>query len=355
MIEYRTYDGDAAEIAAFTQRVWRGFFRGRSTILLWDPAYLDWQLLSESNDRHYLVGAYEGTRLVGSLFAKPYHFRLRDLSFDAAMSSWLTVDPEFQGRGVARGLALEQQRRMQERRCRFLLGFGLSGPLARGTRFWASFRDHTVLGGSLCLWAHAIDLAAVARAEASLEGRLGARLLRLAHGDVRVPRLGKGNPTVTVRPYAHADLPACMAVLERTAAPIHLAYRWDAEQLAHQLDFRGVPTTLVAERSGAVVGLVNYHQITLHSRESLRGAIVDHVACAGLETAEQVRLLQTALVEMHKSGVQVALTSRASGASGVALFRAGFVPIWPGLRLIFYTDGSGIPVHTVRTLQVHVV
>jgi hypothetical protein len=49
------------------------------------------------------------------------------------------------------------------------------------------------------------------------------------------------------------------------------------------------------------------------------------------------------------------LMSRLSGARRRLLLRTGFVPVWPGYRVVFYTADSGLPLRSVRTLQVHLV
>jgi len=355
VIEYRTYDGDAAELAAFLQRVWLSFFRGRVTVPVWHAEYLEWQLLSAPNGRDFLVAAYESARLVGTLFAKPFRFRLGEATIDAAISSWLAVDPMAKGAGVARGLADEQHRRMRECGCRFLLGFGLPGQVARGTRFWSGFPDRTVLGRPIPLWAHLIDLAAVSRDEATRHGRLGAHLLHAIHGDVRRPAdVGQGCG-VSIRPYRAADLSDCLAVVRRTADTADLAYDWDAERLGHHLDFRGIPTTLVAEQNCSVQGFINYHQLNAQGRGTLRSAIIDHLACDTLTPRDRTRLLRSALLQMHGTATQLVLTSRLSGAHRSTLVRSGFVPNWPGITPIYYTDGSGVPLSAVRTLQAHIV
>lgn len=355
LIEYRRYDGGAEEAAEFTRRVWSSAFRGRVTVPLWDAAFFEWALLAApSADRHLLVAAYDGGRMVGCLFARPVRFRLCGSEAEGALCSWLTVEPGYQGQGVAQGMVAELRRRMRERGCRFVLGFGIPGPGSKGIRFWARFRGETVLGRRVYWWAYALDPRAVARSESALLRRLGARLLVVAHRSSRYGSTPACGINVRIRGYGDEDLAGCLAIVGQSSQGSDLSYCWTAEALAHQLSYENVPQTLVAVQNDRVVGLLNYYGLGLCGRGEFRASIIDHFACRGLPVKDQVRLLRVGLAAMRRSGAQVALTSRLSGASVAVLLVVGFLPMWPGLRPVFFSLDPCLPFRAVRTLRVHV-
>ena len=76
MIEIRPFEGDAEELAAFTQRVWRRSYAGQMLTPLWSKEFMERDLLADGQDRDFLIAAYDGARLVGSHPAKPIPIRL---------------------------------------------------------------------------------------------------------------------------------------------------------------------------------------------------------------------------------------------------------------------------------------
>src|SRR5438128_177539 len=128
MTEIRTFDGNAAELAVFCERVWRGRLQGREQFPLWDEAFFEWQLLPDGGgDRDYLVAAYDCGRLVGVLLAEPFPLRLRDRVVQITTGSWLSVEREYRGRGVGLDLVDELMRRQRDRGAAFCLGFSIGG------------------------------------------------------------------------------------------------------------------------------------------------------------------------------------------------------------------------------------
>jgi GNAT superfamily N-acetyltransferase len=121
MIEIRTYDGDAATLSRFSQEVWRASYEGRVTFPLWSAQYFDWQLLTESRSRDYLVAAYEGSKLIGTLLAEAFRFRLHGREVNGTTGSWLSVHPDYRRMGIGSKLFEEQRRRHLERDAPFML------------------------------------------------------------------------------------------------------------------------------------------------------------------------------------------------------------------------------------------
>jgi hypothetical protein len=356
MIEFTTFRGDAQEAAEFTQRIWLSRFRGRLTVPVWTAEFLDWQLFSDPSDQPYLVAAYRAGKLVGCVFSRPVRFRLRGVELDGGMSSWLTADPRA-GRGVGRGMVLETLKRMQERSCRFMMAFGLQGPRSNGATFLAGFSEHTILGRGNYLWARPIDVAALARDEPSAQARFGAGLLASIsrRSPLRDP-IPARSPWPGLSRYSAADLDDCLTLMNRATSSVELGYCWQPQQLARQLSYADVPTTLVSRSGASVDGLVNYYPIELQGKGRLRAAFIDHCVTAHGNLRTEVRLLRAALGDLRSRGVQVVLTSRLSGVRRPALALCGFVPVTPPLRQIFFTDGTqDFALHDIRTARVPVI
>jgi GNAT superfamily N-acetyltransferase len=347
MIEIRTFDGTADEVAAFTQRIWMDQFRDRVMVTLWDATYFDWQLLQqEPAARQLLVAAYDADRLVGCLFAQPFRFRMLESEFNAASSSWLTVDPNYRGQGVATSLATELLRRMRLTDCRFLLGFGIPGGGGRGIRFWSGFRENTIIGGTVGMWVRPIEFGAAARAVTSSLQRLGLWFLRITSILQAPPAVQEG-----IRDYRASDVGECLQLMTASARRSDLAYVWSEPKLDHHFRYRDVPQTFVSETNGAVDGVINYHPVTLFGRTALRAGMIDHVVG---ENGVNRNLLRAALHRMKSQGLEMAVTSRFSGASTTDLHHAGFFPACSGLRLIYFCDRLMPELSRMKRLRVHV-
>ena len=349
MLEVRTFDGDAHEIARFTQEVWRTSYYRKVPTPVWDENYFDWQLLSERpGGSDYLVAAYEGGKLVGSLFAEEFKFRLREEEFKGAFSSWLTVHPDYRRRGLGKQLAEEQCRRLLERDAKFLLGFGIKSKNSSGPKFWASFSEKTVLLGQVGLWIRMLDHRAVSEWDVSLFNRLGSRLLGVVQ---RKPSASR-QPT-SIRCYRPDDLPACLELINNKLDEVDMGCVWSAARLAHQLDYKGIPSTLVAESSGRVAGLINYYKLTLLGRSYLEAAVIDHFVTDNLTWRERSDLLETALAQMQAEGIKLALTLRLPTSPNSLLLANGFIPLLPEHEVICYRADKSFCLDKAKRLYVY--
>lgn len=324
MIEIRTYEGDADEIARFAQRVWRATYEGRMPLPLWDAAYFDWQLLADRpGGRDYLVAAYDGARLVGSLLGESFRFRLHGREFDATMGSWLTVAPEYRRQGIGSRLFEEQRRRHQQRGAVFHLGFGYTGYAASlGPRFWKSFPENTVVLGKVGFWARVLDHRAESRWNLSRLERLGTRALGLVQS-----RHPKPDSLEGIRAYEPRDLPDCLELTRGLLHDIDMGYVWSEARLAHQLQYRDIPRTLVLEHEGRVGGFINYYHLDYLGRGHLAVGMVDLPCFGDLPPRLRRRLLLAALDQMVGEGVQMALALRTPCYPRGPFLRTGFVPM----------------------------
>ncbi|NTX09924.1 GNAT family N-acetyltransferase [Myxococcus sp. CA056] len=329
MVEVRTYEGDAVDASQFVNRVWGKYYGAQGPLTDFQPRMLDWFLFGNRlATREYRLAAYSGGKLAGVLFAEPIRLRLGTRTVEGTYGSWLSVDPAFRGTGVGQKLTETMSSRQRERGALLMLGCMEDGSVAE--RFWRKtpgLRAFDTLG----MWLHVFDAAAVARWSKTAAERA---LFTLAR-----PWLRGSAPSVDtmegIRPYRLEDLPACMALVERMMESVSLGYAYTPERLAHQLQYRDVPRTLVLERDGAVRGLVNFYTLQMNARGPLTIALVDLLAFhESVPRAEQKRLLRVAMRDMVEQGASCVVMLRGPCVSSRLMLGAGWLPWAGGTRVI---------------------
>ncbi|MFY2556086.1 GNAT family N-acetyltransferase [Corallococcus terminator] len=324
MVEVRTYEGDAVAASQFVNRVWGEYYGAQGPLTDFQPRMLDWFVFGNRlAPREYRLAAYSGGKLAGVFFAEPTRLRLGNRAVEGAYGSWLSVDPAFRGLGVGRKLTETMFSRQRERGALMMLGCMADG--GAGGRFWRKTPGLRTFG-TMGLWLHVFDAAAVARWSPTAAERA---LFTLAR-----PWLRGSAPHVDteagIRPYRPEDLPACMALVERMTESVSLGYAYTPERLAHQLQYRDVPHTLVLERAGVVRGLVNFYTLQMNSRGPLTIAMVDLLAFHdSVPRAEQKRLLRVAMRDMAGRGASCAAMLRGPCVSTRLMLGAGWLP-WAG-------------------------
>ena len=167
MIEIRTFEGDAAEMADFVVPIWRRTYEGQMLIPVWTPETLEWNLLLERPDRtehSILVAAYKGTKLVGLHPARFFPIQLRDRALLVTLGSWMTVDPEHRRQGIAKKMHTEFQRCHLERGALLNFGYLIKRSSAfLGTQFWTKRPKGSAPVCSLGMWMRALNHSEVAR------------------------------------------------------------------------------------------------------------------------------------------------------------------------------------------------
>ena len=331
MLDVRTYSGDAATLSEFVGRVWRATYADRMPLPVWDESFFDWQLTWRApDDRPYCIAVYDGERLVGTLLGEEFDFRWFDSEHKGTQGSWLTVEPEYRRRGVGKLLLEELKKRHRERNTDFQIGYGYHGSrLSLGPKFWKNHPQGTVILRSLGFSARVLNPPAVADWELSrLEG-WGARSLGWWQS-----RPERWNPDPHVRSYRSDDLPACLELAHGLLDHVDSGIVWDCDRLAHQLDYKNYPRTLVSETDGQVGGFINYHLLDYLGRGTIRMAMIDLFAAGELPRAAQVSLMKTALFQMHNEGADVALLLRTPCFPGSVLRRTGFFPRLPDQAIL---------------------
>jgi hypothetical protein len=336
MIEIRTFEGDGAEADRVTYSVWCSAFGGKTPIPIWSPEFFDWALLAgrpEAN--HYLIGAYKGAQLVGTLFAEEFMFRVRGELIRGSGGSWLSVSRECKGQFAAKRMWDALAKRHLEREAQFMLGWTYRSSAALdGHLFWNKFSTMETID-EIGHWVRVLDHKAVAQWEPE---RFQAMLASAAG-------LVQGPPSLTVdmtgiRDYVESDLPACQQLVDDQGRTLDLSIAWTPERLARQLKYKDMPRTLVAERDGKVAGFINYYPIEMMGRHPLRAALIDLFVAGSLDTGTQARLLAVALARMREGGVAFTLLLRLRHLRAWPLLSKGFVPLPPQVTFIAIYPGG---------------
>jgi hypothetical protein len=318
-IEIREYHGDYADLAEFGRRVWIDEYGGKTWIPIPDPAFMRWRVSPESGGRTLV--AYQGTKLVGTVFSFPQSLRIGDSVFPVAICTGFSVDPEY--RGAALPLIQRLRSDIEERGFAFGIGTVLDDPASASFRFWTkyatTFPQKFKFVFTTGYWAKFLGTRALARAGIGAWERMANRVF----GPVLRFTPFKYDPRV--RPYRSADLQRCAQMLARTTAGFDWAMDWQPAPLAAQLG-ASVFHTLVFERDGEVKGMVNCHAAAMHGRETVNAVFLDLWAEDGLSGAERVRLLSHLCRYLMDRDIHALVAPRSTMMPTAAFLANLFIP-----------------------------
>ncbi len=349
MIEIRTFDGDVDELARFCTSSWQKRYTGRMPVPDWRSDFLEWELLGDDHAaREFLVAAYDGSRLIGALPARPVRFHLRGRPVAGTWGSFFAVDDGYENQGVSLKLNLEQRRRHRDHGAQIFTGYIYVGSSASmGKEFWLRQRSVKVLG-KVGLWARLFDHRAVSDFEFSCRDKWATRALGWFQGPPRPPR-----DAGAIRPFRPADLGDCLRLATHLSHSAEFGYEWNEASLLRRLHHGDVPRTFVAEAEGRVAGFLNYCHLNLMGRRTITAGLIDLLSIDGLTAAMQQNLLRTALCRMVEEGCHVALLLRLAGYPARPLLGAGFVPQPAEHYYVAQTMGSDPFDAPVRSLHIH--
>ncbi len=298
--EIREYDGDFEDVAELAGRAFSAFYGGITLFVLWDAAFLRWQLRGDTPA--LLPAAYDGSRLVGTLFSIPHSLRIGSTILPIGICSWLAVAPEYQRSGLAVRLT-EALRQSQDERglvCSLVMSMG-DPPLRK--RYIKTHPQNFCHLFKFGLWVKV--LAPGTWAQASVEAWM--RLMSRAFGSVfrLIPQPYHPN----VRPYRAEDLEACALLLEKATAKHDWALLWPMQRLGTQLE-SPVSRTLVLDRDGRLQGFVNYHFIVVQGRKPVRAAMIDLWADDNLSAMQRIRFLGHVCQELRARNVELVFAPR---------------------------------------------
>lgn len=348
MIEIKTFEDDADELARFTNRVWQAAYEGQVLLPLWSEAFLRRELLpGDGTMRDYLVAAYDGGKLVGFHPARPITVRLHGREIPATWGSFLTVDPEYRGQKIAQRMQQEFIRRHQERGARVNFGYlYIRSAKSLGQKFWLNQPKGTAVVRSLGMWVRALDHAATARFEIHRLESWGARAMSLVQRSPRPPL----DPT-GIRLWQPEDTPACLALIHQAGEAADLAYLWDSAGLERYLSYPGLSQTVVLQGETGVAGLVNYTLLEILGRERMMVALIDRIAFGSLPGRDRRRLLSAALYQMSGDGAKGAMMLRDSWYGARTLLSAGFVPMHSEYYYIGTCMDEEVSLRGIRRIQ----
>jgi GNAT superfamily N-acetyltransferase len=320
-IEVRTFEGSAAELSRFVLSVWRQDYAGKMAFPLWSPEYFDWQFdLASGAVREQLLAAWCEGELSAVLLGWPFRFRVDHSVQRAILSSWLSVRPEYRGRGVVKALKAEQDRRLEQS----------GGGLIFAYRYYGS--EHSKSKGPTRdqLASQSWDSCQVGFWVRILKARQAARwyhnpwqrrLTLLGAPFTRSPRTPRDRDGI--RPWSASDAPAAAALLRSRPKKL-VGIDWDESSLARHCS--GFGRCLVAERDGEVRGLVSWHVLPFLGATEDPVGVFDIIAVESLSMSDQRKLIESVLAEMKQSGAVLALKLRTRDVPTPSLLSAGFIP-----------------------------
>jgi hypothetical protein len=318
-VDIREYRGDCVDLVELTERVWIPEYGGRIWFPRPDAEFLRDKIKPETGA--ICLVAYEGERMVGSVFSVPRTLRVDGKRYPVAMWTGFSVEPG--NRRVALPLIERLRRANEERGIAFGIGMVLDDPTSASYQFWTKYADafpnsfrFMFNGGYLAKF---LRPDVVARAGIVAWERIASRitgpLLRM------IPNARDPN----IRPYRPSDLDRCAEMIASMSKDLDWAMHWERDELATQLGSASF-TTFVYERDGTVQGLANYHSFLLQGREVIRTGFLDLWAHDDLNFAERARLIGHVCRHLRETGVHALVAARSSTMPTGALLANLFVP-----------------------------
>jgi Acetyltransferase (GNAT) domain len=340
-VEIRDYRGNFEDVAELARRVWVPQYGGRTWVPLPDAAYLRWRVTQSGA---LCPVAYDGTKLVGSVFSVPQSMRVGGSVFPVAFFTGFTADPEY--RGVALPLIERLRRDNEERGIAFGIGMVLDEPRSASYRFWTKYAEAFPQNFRLLFsggyWAKFLGPHALARAGIQAWERLASRALG------PLMRFTPYGIDPHVRPYRAADLERCAQMLDKTTAGFDWAVVWQPTELSSQLE-NSAYRTLVFERDGRVRGMINYHCFSLHGRELIRAVAIDLWAADDLSGSEQLRFVSHLCTDLIEQDVHGVVAPRSAMMPAAAFVANLFIPAPQRFRIGIFLTPRTIPLAPPKT------
>jgi hypothetical protein len=346
-IEIRNYEGDFEDVVELTRQVWVPEYGGRTWVPIPDAAFLRWKLAPQSGA--VCPVAYEGTKLVGTVFSVPHALRIGETVYPVAMCTGFTVAPEH--RRLALPLIERLRRAGEERGLAFGIGMVLDDPNSASYRFWTKYADafpqnfRFVFRGGY--WGKFLAPHVLARAAIEAWERMASRALGPL---LRFTPYGYGK---NVRRYRAADLERCAQILEKSSAGLDWAMSWKRQQLSAQLE-NPEYTTLVLERDGKIRGMVNSHYFSLHGRELIRAAMIDLWTDDDMTGGERVRLLSHLCAHLREQDVHAVVAARSAVTPATTFLANVFVPASQNFQIGVFPTRRSIPFTPPKTWNLEI-
>ncbi len=341
-LQIDSFRGDVGELSDFVSSVWRESYAGRMTCPVWSPEYMQWHFpLDQPGVRDYLLAAYDGSRLAGVLLGKPFSYRTAERRIAGSLWSWLSIHPSYQGRRLAVQLDQERVRRMREAGNRLVVSYRFFGSRhSQAERPGVIPDPYKQFLHQMRFWSRILDPVRFQRWDLKRwEGLLG--LLSYPVAGIS----GPGQWESAIRPARVSDIPALLALLNRTQQECSLAIQWNAIQLRNQLFGSPLTRTLVCEQAGTVRGVINFHVLDFLGRQTPEPiGIVDLAAMKELPGSAQAALVNVALQEMRQMGAILALMPGLGQLPVSTLLRTRWSPTARESHVVLQWTGEPVPV-----------
>jgi hypothetical protein len=341
-VEIRSYCGDFEDVAELMRRVWLPEYCGKLWVPIPDAEYLRWRFGPES--KAVCSVAYEGTKLVGTIFSAPSPLRVSGSVYPASLSSVFTVDPDH--RRMALPLVQHLRRCNEERGIAITTGMVLGDTTSISYRFWTKYAEsfpenfRFLFRGSYLakfLSPQIMAQSGIRAWERMVSRALGPLLGAIPYGHDQ-----------HVRPYRNEDLERCVQILEEASAGIDFALVWPREELSYLL---ANPTsgTLVFEREGRVLGLAHYHLLMMQGRDPVPSALLDLWADDHLSSADRRRFVGHLCHYLREAGVHAMVVPRCAMIPQAAFLANLFVPVSDDFYVGVHMTPGGVSPSTPRS------
>lgn len=302
----------------------------------WTEDFFHWQFrLSDDSNRQNLIAAYEGERLAGVLLGTTYQCRSPAGIHPASQWSWLSIQADFRGHGIAKALDQERIRRQEASGSRLIISFRYFGSRhSQAEKPRQGVQDHK-FNRKVGFWARVIDPARFAKWHWK---RVEGFLAKLSEPFTSIPKAAHTDPSI--RAYEPTDLDACVRLVQKSFSSKVLAIAWDHATLGHHLGGNHVSQSLVLREGDRATGLINFHLLKFQARAIETVAVIDLIAFDGASSRGQVRLINAALARMQAQGAILALKVRLGDAPVWPLLRAHFIPQFADSHLVLQPVGD---------------
>ncbi len=318
-IEYRDFDGDLDALSKMARESWFEEYGVSTWPDLYQPA-LARHFFADVHNPRYLVGAYDGARLVAFVANLPRTYRLDGQQLQGVMSCLMVGHRDYRRRGIAVGLIGECLSRNEELGCDVAL-MTLERKHSSALLFDKHLKPNHRIEVVRRLYpiARPIDFETMAEAERLAGYERAAIRLYGAHRPLLAPTV-KGE----VRPYRPEDLDEVSALVEGVSDDGCLVRVFDGPSLARRLHTEGVTSTVVYD-NGSVSGFANITRYELVDRRgTYPWAWLDYVVWDKLDGAEKQALL---------AGVWRA--AQEQGCIGLLEWNKGYTGVFPLIRARF--------------------
>ena len=319
-IELRDFDGDLTALQAMAYDTLCEEY-GQDTWLDWNRPEITRHFFADVPDPRFLIGAYDGTRLVAFIANLPRSYRFNGRTYRGVASVMMAAHKDY--RGAAVYLISECLHRNEQFGADFALFTIEKGNRSRRL-FEQALKPRYRIERLKEIYAitHSIKLEKIVESQHLKWYEVAAIKLLGAHRPITTPPVPG-----TVRYYQDTDLDQILVLTRRYSDQNCLVRVFNQDSLARRLHTKGVTATLIYERGAVVEGFINF---TVHEMVSPRGryrwAWIDFLYWEGLTVKEQRALLAGLWQASREEGcIGILEWNRNYYAKGT-LFRSRFVP-----------------------------